>query len=308
MPLITQTHNVCDFRHTITRCVDHGNSSNRPSASRVPQASRCRCRTGCSPRPARRQNRASVLAGWLLATGPMQKSQTKPSCFRIHEAPAFSPTSPKAARCPTQAATQVWQASWALSRGSTRRTPPAGTEVAGTGRTIPRTRALRRKAGVRISAVPSSSSLALSPRSKRAQPRLGTIALVLVSAWGALSQRRHSGHENQGAGDGQLAAAPMRRNRLCICSGGSAGVRLSRAFGDQRDSDDARRPGYDASRRSVLDSRTSFSTQGQASTDNARYRYLKLAAVSARALAAAAPPSYPRAASFSFCRPCPSGP
>ena len=147
VPLINQTHNACGFRHTITRCVDRGNSSNRPSASRVPQASRCRCRTGCSPRPARRQNRASVLAGWLLATGPMQKSQTKPSCFRIHEAPAFSPTSPKAARCPTQAATQVWQASWALSRGSTRRTPPAGTEVAGTGRTIPRTRALRRKSG-----------------------------------------------------------------------------------------------------------------------------------------------------------------
>ena len=92
----------------------------------------------------------------------MQKSQTKPSRFRNHEAPALSPTSPKAARCPTRAATQVWQASWALSRGSTRRTPPA--EVAATGRTIPRTRALRRKAGVRISAVPSSSSLALSPK------------------------------------------------------------------------------------------------------------------------------------------------
>ena len=59
------------------------------------------------------------------------------------------------------------------SRGSTRTTPSAGTEVAATGRTIPRARALRRKAGVRISAAPSSSSLALSPSSERryAPPR-----------------------------------------------------------------------------------------------------------------------------------------
>ena len=51
--------------------------------------------------------------------------------------------------------------------GSTRRTPHAGAEVANTGRTIPRARALRRKAGVRISAVPNGSSLALSPSSGR---------------------------------------------------------------------------------------------------------------------------------------------
>jgi hypothetical protein len=51
-----------------------------------------------------------------------------------------------------------------LSRESTRTTPAAGTEVAAAGRTIPRARALRRKAGVRISAVPSSLALALSPR------------------------------------------------------------------------------------------------------------------------------------------------
>ena len=44
---------------------------------------------------------------------------------------------------------------------------PAGTEVAATGRTIPRARALRRKAGVRISVAPSSSSLVLAPRSDR---------------------------------------------------------------------------------------------------------------------------------------------
>ena len=78
----------------------------------------------------------------------------------------------------------------ALSRGSTRTTPPAGTEVAATGRTIPRARALPRKAGVRISAAPSSSSLVLAPRSKRARPRLGTTAFVLGPAWAALSQRR----------------------------------------------------------------------------------------------------------------------
>jgi hypothetical protein len=55
-----------------------------------------------------------------------------------------------------------------LPRGSTRRTPPASTEVATTGRTIPRARALRRKAGVRISAAPSGPSLALSPKSSHA--------------------------------------------------------------------------------------------------------------------------------------------
>ena len=57
-----------------------------------------------------------------------------------------------------------------LSRGSTRTTAPAGTEVAATGRSIPRARALRRKAGVRISAVPSSLARALSPRSRRQPP------------------------------------------------------------------------------------------------------------------------------------------
>jgi hypothetical protein len=41
---------------------------------------------------------------------------------------------------------------------------PAGTEIAATARTIPRARALRRKAGVRISAAPSSSSLVLAPK------------------------------------------------------------------------------------------------------------------------------------------------
>ena len=44
---------------------------------------------------------------------------------------------------------------------------PVGTEVAATARTIPRARSLRQKAGVRISAAPSSPSLALSPRSER---------------------------------------------------------------------------------------------------------------------------------------------
>jgi hypothetical protein len=48
---------------------------------------------------------------------------------------------------------------------------PAGTEIAATARTIPRGRALRRKAGVRISAARSSSSLVPSPTSKR--PRSG---------------------------------------------------------------------------------------------------------------------------------------
>jgi hypothetical protein len=46
-------------------------------------------------------------------------------------------------------------------------TPPRGTEIASTARTIPRARALRRKAGVRISAAPSSSSLSPSPRRSR---------------------------------------------------------------------------------------------------------------------------------------------
>jgi hypothetical protein len=49
-------------------------------------------------------------------------------------------------------------------------TPPRGTEIAATPRTIPRARALRRRAGVRISAAPSSSSLSPSPRSERRPP------------------------------------------------------------------------------------------------------------------------------------------
>ena len=69
-----------------------------------------------------------------------------------------------------------------LSRGSTRTTPLAGTEVAATGRTIPRARALRRKAGVRISAAPSSSSLVLAPRCNRAPPGRDTSAFVRASA------------------------------------------------------------------------------------------------------------------------------
>jgi len=60
-----------------------------------------------------------------------------------------------------------------LSRGSTRTTPPAGTEVADTRRTIPRARALRRKAGVRISAVRSSLAPALSPSCSRQTSRSG---------------------------------------------------------------------------------------------------------------------------------------
>jgi hypothetical protein len=44
--------------------------------------------------------------------------------------------------------------------------------------TVPRARALRRKAGVRISAVPSSSSRALPPSSRRWTRRRRTIALL----------------------------------------------------------------------------------------------------------------------------------
>ena len=76
-----------------------------------------------------------------------------------------------------------------LSRGSTRTTPPAGTEVAATGRTIPRARALRRKAGVRISAVPSSSSLALSPSFERPIRHIGTIAIDGEQSCGAPDRR-----------------------------------------------------------------------------------------------------------------------
>ena len=75
-----------------------------------------------------------------------------------------------------------------LSRGSTRTTPSAGTEVAATGRTIPSARALRRKAGVRISAAPSSTSLALSPTSKRARTGHRTSTFALAHARAALLQ------------------------------------------------------------------------------------------------------------------------
>ena len=56
-------------------------------------------------------------------------------------------------------------------------------------RTIPPARALRRKAGVRISAAPSSPSLVLAPRSKRARARRGTTGLTLAPARAGLLQR-----------------------------------------------------------------------------------------------------------------------
>ena len=58
---------------------------------------------------------------------------------------------------------------------------PAGTEVVATARTIPRARALRRKASVRISIAASSSSLALSPTSRRARPGRATAASALAA-------------------------------------------------------------------------------------------------------------------------------
>ena len=76
-----------------------------------------------------------------------------------------------------------------LSRGSTRRTPPGGTEVAATGRTIRRARALHRKAGVRISAAPSSSSLALAPSSGRQTRRTATTTLRLKQPRAAATLR-----------------------------------------------------------------------------------------------------------------------
>jgi hypothetical protein len=99
------------------------------------------------------------------------------------------------------------------SRGRTRTTAPAATEVAATGRTIPRARALRRKAGVRISAVPSSSSLALSPRSKRARPRLGTTAFVPGPAWASLSQRRPGSRAPTPPPDKRFATIGIARSR-----------------------------------------------------------------------------------------------
>jgi hypothetical protein len=53
---------------------------------------------------------------------------------------------------------------------------PAGTEIAARARTVTRARVLRRKAGVRISAAPSSSSLALSPKGTRPRAAGGTPA------------------------------------------------------------------------------------------------------------------------------------
>jgi hypothetical protein len=43
-------------------------------------------------RPARRQNRASLLAGWLLAAGPIQKSQTKPAALPDPRRPSNLPS------------------------------------------------------------------------------------------------------------------------------------------------------------------------------------------------------------------------
>jgi hypothetical protein len=108
----------------------------------------------------------SALASWhLAASGPNLKATVRGdstahrpgTCLRVE---AHAQPHPPAPRSPPQA------------------------------RTVTRARVLRRKASVRISAAPLSRSLALSPRSKRAQPRRGTTAFVLAPAWAALSQGR----------------------------------------------------------------------------------------------------------------------
>ena len=87
-----------------------------------------------------------------------------------------------------------------LSRGSRRRTPPAGTEVAATGRTIPRARALRRKAGVRDCA----AARLLFPG--------GCSELASAKA---TSESRRS--RRAGAGRMIAFAAPERRTRRRAC-------------------------------------------------------------------------------------------
>ena len=90
-----------------------------------------------------------------------------------------------------------------FSRGSTRRTPPRRHCDRHDVPQHLRGRVLLRRAGVRISIAASSSSLADSPRSKRARPGLGTTAFVLGPAWAALSQ-------------GENAIVPIRVRTLRI--------------------------------------------------------------------------------------------
>jgi hypothetical protein len=68
---------------------------------------------------------------------------------------------------------------------------PAGTEIAATARTLPRARSLRRKAGVRISAAPSSSSLALSPKGITSAPTAAVAARMPKEkrAWPQIARR-----------------------------------------------------------------------------------------------------------------------
>jgi hypothetical protein len=82
---------------------------------------------------------------------------------------------PDACYARTEARRRRW--SDACFRVEARAEPhPAGTEIAATARTISLARALRRKAGVRISAVPSSSSLVLAPR--RSSRTTGRVVLA----------------------------------------------------------------------------------------------------------------------------------
>ena len=74
-----------------------------------------------------------------------------------------------------------------LSRGSTRTTPPAGTEVAAQGPHYHSRASASPEAGVRISPAPSTPSLPLSPICVRARRRPGAIAFAFEGGEGRAS-------------------------------------------------------------------------------------------------------------------------
>jgi hypothetical protein len=169
------THSTRSSRPNSTRCATTPAHSST-SGARAGQASQSRIRRGTS-------------ISLRSLSGLLRAGRRVGTCHRLR-----LPVPGNAYAVMASAIASATRTARSLSRGSTRTTPPAGTEVAAPGRTIPRARALRRKAGVRISAVPSSSSLALAPRSKRARPALGTPAFVGVLArpCATATPRRHS--------------------------------------------------------------------------------------------------------------------
>jgi hypothetical protein len=70
-----------DVRSTANGCRSRIKTNSGAAARKYPREHERRSRPTGVASLANRQSRASVLAGWLLAAGPIQKSQTKPAAL-----------------------------------------------------------------------------------------------------------------------------------------------------------------------------------------------------------------------------------